>query len=90
VGFDELGDTHLRYLKGLPGPYAMATSKYDKTIQENYPSASLDEREYNKLVEEFAGKCKCGELYKFNAPPMCPKCRSLKYENMHEEMILYD
>jgi hypothetical protein len=93
VGFDELGDIHLRYVKGLPGPYCTATNESDKNIKENYPGEPLDEHEYNKLVEQFAGKCKkknCNGRYRLDAPARCPKCRSLDYEDTHEEMIMYD
>jgi hypothetical protein len=92
VGFDKLGDTHLRYLKGLSRPYAVATSEYDKHVQENYPGEPLDEKEYNRLVEQFAGKCKkkgCNGHYRFDAPPMCPKCGSIELEE-GEVTVLYD
>jgi predicted Zn-ribbon and HTH transcriptional regulator len=92
VRFDELGDIHLCYLKGLPGPYCIATSEYDKHVKEHYPGEPLDEKEYNKLVEEFAGNCKkkgCSGKYKFDAPPRCPKCRSTKLDE-GSMMMLYD
>jgi hypothetical protein len=92
VGFDELGETHLRYLKGLPGPYAIATSEFDKQVQDNYPGEPLDEDEYHKLVEEFAGNCakkNCNGQYRFNAPPRCPKCGSKDLEE-GKMNVLYD
>ena len=29
MSFEELGEVHLRYLKGLPGPYAIASAEHD-------------------------------------------------------------
>ena len=71
-----LGNIHLRYLKGLPGPYSVATADYDREAQRNYPGEALSREDYESKVEEFAGKCGCGRQYKFNALPRCPKCKS--------------
>ena len=79
IGFDELGEIHLRYVKGLPGPYCIASQNSDKEIRETYPGQPLGEREYNKLVENFAGDCSCGGKFKFSSKSRCPKCHSLKY-----------
>ena len=40
----------------------------------------LDKNRYNRLVEEFAGKCKCGGNYTFHFLLRCPKCRSTNLE----------
>jgi len=37
VPFSRLGELHLRYLKGLPGPCAYATRDTDRKVQEEYP-----------------------------------------------------
>jgi len=55
ISFDELGDIHLRYIKGLDMPYSIATMEAEKDIKENYPSEPISEDEYLKLVEEYAG-----------------------------------
>jgi hypothetical protein len=31
VGFGELGELHLRYLKGLPGPYSVVTAAHESS-----------------------------------------------------------
>jgi hypothetical protein len=91
ISFDELGDVHLGYLKGLSGPYCVATSEHDKYVRENYPGESLTEEEYHQEVENIAGKCKCGGRYKFNAPPRCPKCKSTNIVHDPDgELIWYD
>jgi hypothetical protein len=41
IGFEDLGEIHLRYIKGLPGPYCMASSETDKLIQEKYQGPPL-------------------------------------------------
>lgn len=89
IGFDSLGDIHLRYLKGLQGPYSVATADYDREVQRNYPGEPLPEGDYESKVEEFAGKCGCGGEYKFNAPPRCPKCKSSDLK-MGKVLLCYD
>ena len=68
VGFEEIGEPHLQYIKGLDGPYCIATSKIDKKIQEEYPGDPITESEYHRLIEEYSGKCKCGGQHLFDAP----------------------
>lgn len=36
VGHQELGDIHLRFAKGLPGPHAVARWGMDRQIQQEY------------------------------------------------------
>ena len=79
ISFDKIGEPHLRYIKGLGTPYCIASSQHDEYIQKNYPGEPLSEKEYHKAVEKIGGKCKCGGLFRFNAPPRCPKCRSTKF-----------
>jgi len=82
ICFDDLGELHLRYLKGLPGPYCIATSEHDKDVQENADIEPISKKEYNKGVEKFAGKCDCGGDYTFDAPPRCSECRSTRLEKV--------
>lgn len=89
IGFDELGELHLRYLKGLPGPYCVASSEHDKYIREHTSLSSISEDEYNKGIDALAGKCRCGGKYKLDAPPRCPKCHSTNLEE-GEVSICYD
>jgi len=91
ISFEEIGEPHLRYLKGLGGPYCMATRDFDKHIQENYPGTPLSRKEYHSIIEDMLGKCKCGGIFKFNAPPRCPKCKSKDFSNDPEgQVIMYD
>ena len=91
IGFDELGEVHLRYLKGLSGPYSIATRDHDKEVQERYPGEPLSEAEYDLKVEEVAGKCKCGGRFSFDAPARCPLCKSDDYREDPEVCeLLYD
>lgn len=91
VPFQDLGDIHLRYIKGLGGPYCIATAEQDKNIQENYPGDPIDEDEYHRLVEKFAGACECGGYFKFDAHAraICPNCGSTDYSD-DIGIILYD
>jgi hypothetical protein len=90
IGFDEIGEPHLRYIKGLPGPYCAASSGLDKQIKDNYPGEPMSEEEYHAAVEQIAGGCGCGGSYKFDAPPRCPKCKSIELEYDAEPSIMYD
>ncbi len=76
VGFDLLGDIHDRYWKGVRSRRIAALSGHDKRSEEQVDGAPVSEEEYHQAVEKFAGKCKCGGQYGFDAPPRCPKCRS--------------
>jgi len=89
IGFDELGEIHLRYIKGLDVPYCIATSESDAHIQKYYPGKPLSDAEYHSMVEEYAGKCNCGGMYKFEAKPRCPSCKSADY-TMGECEVFYD
>lgn len=80
IGFEELGEAHLKYLKGLPGPYAMATAAHDKEVQSTYEGEPLSRKAYESYVEELASLCTCGGHYRFEAAPRCPQCRSSQFE----------
>lgn len=89
VNFDEVGELHLRYLKGLPGPYCVASSEHDEYVQKHAQVEPISEDEYHIGVESLAGKCNCGGKYAFDAPPRCPKCGSTRLEE-GEVDIFYD
>ena len=61
IGFDELGDLRLRYMKELSDPDYGPDSKSDNYSQKHAPLEPISEDEYYAGVEAFAGKCKCGE-----------------------------
>jgi hypothetical protein len=90
IRFDEIGDPHLRYVKGLPGPYCVASSKFDEHVNKNYPGEPMSEEEYHVAVEQIAGGCSCGGSYKFDAPPRCPSCRSAELDYEPETAVFYD
>ncbi len=80
IRFDELGILHLQFLKGLQGPYCVASAEHDKDVRENAPVEPISREEYYSSVETIAGKCNCGGKFTFDAPPRCPKCHSTKIE----------
>ena len=89
--FKELGEIHLRYLKGLSMPYSVVSSEHDQGVKDTYPGEPLKEVDYFRAVKRLAGKCACGGSYSFNAPPRCPECGSTEYENDPEGgMMMYD
>jgi hypothetical protein len=89
VGFDEIGEPHLHYLKGLPGPYCIASSETDEVIRESFTLEPITEEQYHKAVESLAGKCQCDGQFRFNAPVRCPRCRSSRIEK-GETLLMYD
>ena len=91
ISFQELGDVHLRYLKGLKGPYSIATSKHDKFVQDNYPGDPLPEKDYHNLIESVVGSCECGGHFRMDASPRCPECNSDDFEQIEDgPIIMYD
>jgi hypothetical protein len=89
IGFDELGELHLSYLKGLPGPYCIASAAHDENVRKNAPVEPISEEQYHKGVETLAGGCGCGGEYRLDAPHRCPECRSTRIEE-GEIDIMYD
>jgi Zn finger protein HypA/HybF involved in hydrogenase expression len=87
--FDELGELHLRYLKGLPGPYCIASAEHDKYIRDHAQVEPISETKYHRGVEAIAGTCKCGGSYRFNARPRCPKCLSTQIDEGQVD-VYYD
>lgn len=91
IDFVELGEVHLRYLKGLPEPYCVATSEHDEYVRENYHGEPLTDEEYHQEIENIIGKCNCGGQYKLNAPSRCPKCKSTNIaQDPDGKLIMYD
>lgn len=80
ISFSELGELHLRYLKGLPGPYCCASAAYDQYVQEHVAVEPIGGEEYHKMIEKTAKKCRCRGVFTFDAPTRCPACRSTRIE----------
>ncbi len=89
VGFDELGELHLRYLKGLQVLSSSASAARDRYIQESASVERISENEYHRGIEALAGKCRCGGKYSLDAPPRCPECHSTRLEE-GEATLCYD
>jgi hypothetical protein len=76
VGHEELGDIHLRFVKGLPGPYTVGRTLMDRRIQREYPGKPLSRDEYHAAAEATFDPCPCGGQFRYGAPPRCPTCGS--------------
>jgi hypothetical protein len=76
VGHKDLGDIHLGFVKGLPGPYAVARLAMDRQIKETYPGPSLTRAEYHAAAEATLEACACGGRFRYDAIARCPSCRS--------------
>jgi hypothetical protein len=80
IGFDELGDLHLRYLKGSAQPYTFVFAEEHRFVHDNLDIKPLTSVEYYTAVEEAAGSCECGGKFSFDAPARCPNCGSAQVE----------
>lgn len=89
IDFGKLGELHLRYLKGLDGPYCVASSEHDENVRENVRVEPISEDEYHSGIEAMAGKCRCRGKYTLDAPPRCPKCRSTHLKE-GDVTVMYD
>jgi hypothetical protein len=89
IGFEEIGEPHHQYLKGLGGPYCVASSEGDDLVRKSYPGEPMTEEQYHQAVEQQAGNCECGGRFAFDAPLRCPQCRSTDIEE-GEILIMYD
>jgi hypothetical protein len=88
VGFEELGDLHLRYLKGSVAPYTVAFAGEHEYVREHVDIEPISSEEYFAAVAA-AVNCNCGGDLSFDAPPRCPKCGSLRIEE-GAEIACYD
>jgi predicted Zn-ribbon and HTH transcriptional regulator len=89
ISFNQLGDLHLRFLKGLRVPYSVASAEHDKNIREHADVEPISQEAYYKGVETIAGNCQCRGSYRFDAPPRCPNCNSTEIEE-GEITVMYD
>ena len=78
VSHQDLGEIHLGFVKGLPGPYAVARVTMDRRIQAEYPGRTLTRDEYHAAAEATLEACACGGRFRYDAPARCPGCRSTK------------
>ena len=62
-------------LSRAPGSYPVASNK----IRPLVPDGDLDIRKYRQMLEQAAGTCICGAVFRFAAKPRCPVCRSSVY-----------
>lgn len=76
IGHQELGDIHLRFVKGLPGPYAVSRTEMDRRIQREYAGTPLTPDQYHAAAEGTLDPCSCGGRFRYEAPARCPGCRS--------------
>jgi hypothetical protein len=90
VGFDDTPEATGAYLKGLPGPYSVATADYDRLRADRHHGEPIDDATYYRLVEEHAGNCDCGGKFRLRTPPRCPACRSTSLGPGSGGIVMYD
>ncbi len=93
VSHEDLGDIHLGFVKGLPGPYALSRMRLDRQIRATYPGKPLTRKEYHAAAEATLDACACGGHFRYHAPARCPECRSMS-EQWDEDprglLVAYD
>ena len=80
ITFEEIGEPHLAFLKGLDGPYSIATGEHDENVRQTYEGKALSPKQYHRVVESIAGNCECGGQFRFHARARCPQCKSGDWE----------
>lgn len=93
VAHQELGDIHLRFVKGLGRPYAVCRWEMDRRIQDEYPGEPLTRDEYHAAAEATLEPCPCGGRFRYDAPPRCPSCGSTSeawVKDPEAGVMLYD
>jgi hypothetical protein len=89
VPLDDIGDAHRRWVKGLEGPWTVVTSEWDREVQNDPTVESMSDDEYHQVIEEVAGGCECGGIFRLQAPPRCQVCHSAALD-MGQVQELYD
>ena len=74
----DLGEIHFGFVKGLPGPYAVARSTMDQHIKDKFRGEPLSRDEYHAAAEATIAPCSCGGRFTYDAPARCPNCRSTR------------
>jgi hypothetical protein len=93
VSHQELGEIHLGFVRGLPGPYAVSRGPMDRRIQAEYPGEPLATADYHAAAEATLEACGCGGQFRYSAPARCPGCRSTNDEwdsDPDAATLLYD
>ena len=93
VAHRDLGDIHLAFVKGLPGPYAVSRMAIDNQIKATFTGTPLDREAYHAAAEATLEPCECGGSFRYDAPARCPTCRSTAEEWEHDQrtsVMLYD
>jgi hypothetical protein len=91
VAFSDLGELHLRYLKGLDVPYSIVTAEHDTRVRKQFPGEPISEDDYYAEIENRLPPCNCGGLFRFAAPARCPRCRTVAPEPGPDgDLVLYD
>jgi hypothetical protein len=89
IGFDELGDLHVRYLKGSERPYTVTFEAEHRHVRDHVDVEPLSSEEYFVAVELAAGDCDCGGALSFDAPARCPTCGSTQLDE-GQVLVCYD
>ncbi len=90
MSIDELGELHLRYVKGLDVPFSSVTRREDELIRAEFDGTPISAEEYHRAIEARLKKCACGGSYLFDAPSRCPDCSSPALEYADDPHIMYD
>ena len=74
VSHAAIGDVHLRYIKGLAGPWSVSRTEADAFVRAHYPGEPLERADYEVAAEDALEPCSCGGRFRYGAPARCPRC----------------
>ena len=86
VGLDKIDET-FPWRKGTGGT-RLAPAADMRRVRRHVQVEPISEVEYDKRAEAYAGKCRCRGKYKLDAPSRCPKCRSIRLEEVEDGMVV--
>ncbi|MDP3565183.1 MAG: hypothetical protein Q8R70_11910 [Methanoregula sp.] len=76
IGAADLKEVYSRSLATLLIPPTFGIKCLAEPVTPLFSSEPIDCRKYTRMVEQLAGLCICGSVFRFSGKPRCPICRS--------------
>jgi hypothetical protein len=73
---EDLQDLYHRSLATLTISPLLGIKCQAKPVRPLFSDEPIDCRKYKHMVENLAGSCICGAVFRFSGKPRCPGCRS--------------
>jgi hypothetical protein len=76
IGQEDLKEVYNRSLATLIVSPLLGIKSLAKSVRPLFSDEPIDCRKYSLMVENLAGSCICGAVFRFSGKPRCPRCRS--------------